>query len=113
LIAEYPALDATSLAALIARREVSAAEVLRTAISRIEAMNPELNAVAQTFFDRASSRPAAPGPFTGVPFLVKDNVLELEGTEISAVHGWFGGAKSTGSATLAQRHEAAGLVTLG
>jgi amidase len=113
LIAEYPALDATALAELIARREISAEEVLQTAIARIEALNPKLNAVAQSFFDRATSRPAASGPFSGVPFLVKDNVLELEGTKISEVHRWFGGAVSSSSATLAQRHESAGLVTLG
>jgi amidase len=109
-------LDATGLAALIRAGEVSAVEVLEAAIRRIEALNPGLNAIAQVFYDRARAQIAAglpDGPFTGVPFLVKDSVIELAGTPISGVHRWFGGAISETSATLAQRHAAAGLVTLG
>jgi amidase len=89
---------------------------LEAAIRRIEALNPGLNAIAQVFYDRARAQIAAglpDGPFTGVPFLVKDSVIELAGTPISGVHRWFGGAISETSATLAQRHAAAGLVTLG
>jgi amidase len=109
-------LDATGLAALIRAGEVSAVEVLEAAIRRIEALNPGLNAIAQVFYDRARAQIAEglpDGPFTGVPFLVKDSVIELAGTPISGVHRWFGGAISETSATLAQRHAAAGLVTLG
>jgi amidase len=116
LIAEYLTLDATALAALVARRDVSADEMLTSAIEQVERRNPVLNALAQTFFDRARAQVAATlpaGPFTGVPFLVKDSVIELAGTPISGVHQWFGGAMSTLSSTLAQRHAAAGLVTLG
>jgi len=116
LIALDSALDATALAALVARREVSADELLASAIERIEERNPELNVLAQTFYDRARAQIAAgvpAGPFAGVPFLVKDSVIELAGTPISGVHRWLGGAMSTVSSTLAQRHAAAGLITLG
>lgn len=109
-------LDATALAAVIRAKEVSAGEVLEAAVARIEACNPALNAIAQTFYDRARAQIAAglpDGPFTGVPFLVKDSVIELEGTPISGVHRWFGGAISETTSTLAKRHAAAGLVTLG
>jgi amidase len=109
-------LDATGLAALIRAGDISPAEVLDAAIRRIEERNPALNAVAQTFFDHARAQIAAglpDGPFTGVPFLVKDSVIELVGTPISGVHRWFGGAISETTSTLAKRHAAAGLVTLG
>jgi amidase len=109
-------LDATGLAALIHAGEISAVEVLDAAIGRIEARNPGLNAIAQVFYDRARKQIAAglpEGPFTGVPFLVKDSVIELAGTPISGVHRWFGGVVSETSSTLARRHAAAGLVTLG
>jgi amidase len=116
MIAEYTTLDATALAALVAQRAISADELLQCAIEHIEARNPTLNALAQTFYDHARAQIAATlpaGPFTGIPFLVKDSVIEIAGTPVSGVHRWFGGALSSISSTLAQRHAAAGLVTLG
>jgi amidase len=116
VIAADAALDATALAELVARRVVSPEELLASAMDRIERLNPGLNALAQPFYDRARAQIAAgvpAGPFAGVPFLVKDSVIELAGTPISGVHRWFGGAVSQASSTLAQRHAAAGLITLG
>ncbi len=116
MIAEYPTLDGTALAALVARREVSPDELLSSAIEQIERLNPTLNVLAQTLYDHATAQIAATlpnGPFTGVPFLVKDSVIEIAGTPISGVHHWFGGARSLATSTLARRHAAAGLVTLG
>jgi amidase len=109
-------LDATGLAAIIRAGEISPGQVLDAAIRRIEDRNPALNAIAQTFYDHARAQIAAglpDGPFTGVPFLVKDSVIELAGTPISGVHRWFGGAVSESTSTLAKRHAAAGLVILG
>ena len=42
---EYRRRDAVSLAGLIAKREVSANEVLETAITRAEQVNPAINAI--------------------------------------------------------------------
>ena len=42
---EYRRRDAVSLAGLIAKREVSANEVLETAIARAEQVNPAINAI--------------------------------------------------------------------
>jgi len=116
VIASLQARDATDLAALVARREVSARELLENTIAEIERLNPSFNFLAQSFYDRARAQIAAglpAGPFAGVPFLVKDSVIELTGTPVSGVHRWFGGAVSETSSTLAERHAAAGLVTLG
>ncbi len=72
-------LDATAQAALVRAGDASAAELVEAAISRIEKVNGELNAVIHPLFDRARAavRGGLPdGPFTGVPIVVKD----LDGT---------------------------------
>ena len=54
---DYLEHDAVGLAGLIARREVSAAEVLEAAVERLEAVNPSINAVIYT--DLAAARAEA------------------------------------------------------
>ncbi len=73
--AEYPTLDGLALARLIARKEISAAEVVESAIARAEALNPKLNAIVFADFDAARRQAAATtlsAPFHGVPTLLKD-----------------------------------------
>jgi len=74
--------DATALAELVRRGDASPAELLDEALTRIEALNPQLNAVIHVR-DRAreeATDPALPdGPFRGVPFLVKDCVAHTAG----------------------------------
>lgn len=111
MITEYRAWDATETAHQIARGAVSAREVRETALALIAAGNPSLGAVAQLY--ETPHGAGEGGPFAGVPFLVKDNVIAIEGRPISAVHRWFQGLRAPGTATLAARHAAAGLVTLG
>ena len=48
---EYENFDAVGLATLIADKEVSALEVVESAIARIESRNSALNAVIATLFD--------------------------------------------------------------
>lgn len=71
----YRNTDATGLAALVANKEISAEELLETALAQVAAINPELNAVVMLQEDTARSAIAAglpEGPFRGVPFLLKD-----------------------------------------
>src|SRR5215831_9077652 len=87
---EYARCDGLELADLVRRREVSAAEVAEAAIGRIEARNPEINAVVCRLYDQARSSIAAglpSGPFTGVPYLLKDLGAHYQGAVTS-----FGGA---------------------
>src|SRR3712207_5981000 len=67
-------LDATAQAELVRSGEVSPAELVESAIERIEALDPELNAVITPLFDKAREAAADPadGPFRGVPMLLKD-----------------------------------------
>jgi amidase len=65
-------MDATDLAELVRSGEASPAELIQTAIERIEALNGELNAVIHPLFEKALATEPADGPFRGVPFLLKD-----------------------------------------
>ncbi|MCK5886162.1 MAG: amidase, partial [Alcanivorax sp.] len=78
---EYRQFDAMGLAELVARGEVSAAELLDTAIARAEQVNPSLNALIIPLYEQARERAAAPlqGPLAGVPMLVKDLFQEMAG----------------------------------
>ena len=79
-------LDATAQAELVAREEVTPSELVDAAIERIEKVNPEVNAVVTTFYDKAREEAKAgpaKGPFTGVPNLVKD-LDNLKGTKATS-----------------------------
>ncbi|GLU32843.1 amidase family protein [Trinickia caryophylli] len=77
-------LSATDLAARIRRREVSAKEAAHSALRRLEAVNPAINAVVDhrpewvlrqaEDIDRAIARGDEPGPLAGVPVTVKINI---------------------------------------
>lgn len=73
---DYDDADATALADLVRRGEVSPRELVDAAIARAEARNPALNAIVHTQFERAraDADQAVRGrlPFPGVPFLLKD-----------------------------------------
>lgn len=113
---EYDDLDATTLAGHIAAGDFTPSEALEAAIARIEARNAPLNAVVTPLYERARARLSAlpDGPLRGVPFLVKDLVLQLEGTLTTGSTRLLAAAEpSTFSSVLAQRYEAAGLVICG
>ena len=65
---EYRRHDATALAGLIAKGEVSAKEVLETAIARAEQVNPAINAIVHKQYEQARTAVAAGlpgGPLEG------------------------------------------------
>ena len=73
--ADYDSHDALGLADLVRRGEVSRTQLVEECISRIERLNPRLNAVVFELFERARLRARegrGDGPFAGVPFLIKD-----------------------------------------
>jgi hypothetical protein len=79
---EISLLDATAQADLVRTGEVSAKELVEAAIDRIEALNPTLNAVISTTYDEALTRAAGglSGRLAGVPYLLKDLLIERAGT---------------------------------
>jgi amidase len=72
-------LDATAQAALVRSGEVSPTELVQAAVDRAKAVNGDLNAIIHPRYDDAVAEAGgelADGPFTGVPFVLKD----LDGT---------------------------------
>jgi amidase len=112
---ELSLLDATAQAELVRTGQVSAAELVTAAIERVEALNPELNAVVTPVFDQAveSARAGPAGPFAGVPYLLKDLACEMEGVRFTEGSRFLAGNMSTFDAELVVRLRRAGLVILG
>jgi amidase len=84
---ELARLDASAQAELVARGEVSPAELVDAAIARIEQRNPELGAVITPLYDEARQAAAGElpdGPFRGVPFLMKDIGASVAGAPFHA-----------------------------
>ena len=71
---EYALRDATDLAALIARGEVSISEVTASARAAIDRVNPTVKAIIELYEDRFRDpeQGLKDGPLRGVPFLIKD-----------------------------------------
>ncbi len=83
---EYRQYDALGLADLVRRGEVSPSELVEEAIERIEAHNPHINAVVGKIYEDARSAAAGDlpqGPFSGVPFLLKDLVAAYAGAPLT------------------------------
>src|SRR4029077_8520858 len=109
-------LDATAQAALVREGELTAADLLESAITRIERLNPRLNAVVTPAFDQARAavaRGVPDGPFHGVPFLLKDLVVEAAGVRFCEGSRFLADNISTVDSELVVRHRRAGLVILG
>src|SRR3954447_3492785 len=75
-LAEYASQDGLGLAELVRRKEVTSAELCGLALEAIEMLNPQLNAIIETFPDRAETGGGQVGAFAGVPLLVKDFPVE-------------------------------------
>ena len=113
-------LDATALADLVRRGEVTAVELVEAAIERIERLNPALNAVITRMDDQARAAAAAHGaankaaPFAGVPFLLKDLIAEYAGVAIAEGSRFLHGrCVSTHDSELVVRLKRAGAVIAG
>lgn len=115
-VSEYARLDATAMADLVRRREVSAGDLLESALARIDRLNPRLNAVVHRLedFARAAIRDGLPdGPFVGVPLLVKDLDGEVAGTPYQAGSLALRGHVSRKDTENARRWRATGAVICG
>lgn len=113
---EYEGFDATGLATLITKGETNATELLEAALSRAEAVNPTLNAVTlvQEQTARNMINNGLPkGPFTGVPFLLKD--LGAEAIDFPSHNGsqLFSNTVYGYDSAIYKRIQATGVVTFG
>ena len=112
-------LDATAQAELVTSGQATPSELVDAALARIDAVNPQINAVIHRLDEKAvtaAADPALPdGPFRGVPFLVKDAVCHTAGDPFHCgmrflkERGWTADSDSY----LAQKLRQAGFVFVG
>jgi amidase len=86
IFSDYDRYDGLGLAELVRRGEVSAEELLDTALACLAEVNPKINAVNTPMEARARAQLASgigDGPFAGVPFLIKDLLSAVKGVPMS------------------------------
>jgi amidase len=108
--------DATALADLVRRRQVHPLELVDAAIERAERLNPALNAIVTPLYERARelARGELPqGPFTGVPFLLKDLLAETSGVRHTEGSAFLRDYVSDHDQELVVRQRRAGLIVIG
>jgi amidase len=113
--ADYRRHDAVGLAELVAGGEVSAAELLTTAIARADQVNGRINAIVRPMHDIARQRAAGPlsGPLAGVPFLVKDLNQDYAGVPTGSGSRSLRDVVAIEHSAVVTRWLAAGLVIFG
>ena len=116
MIGDLGARDAVELATMVARGEVTPSELLDAALLAVEQRNPAINAVVLMQEDtarKAIARGLPPGPFRGVPFLLKD--VGCEAMDFPSHNGsrLFANTVYRGNSAIFDRMRATGLVTFG
>lgn len=115
--ADYEQYDALGLADLVRRGKVTPTDLLESAIERVEARNPTVNAVIMPLYDhgrRAIASGLPDGPFRGVPFLLKDLGAPLTGERMTRGSRFFADTPpSTFDSEHVARLKRAGLVIFG
>jgi len=109
-LSEYADYDGLGLAQLIADKQVSAAELADCARRAVAQKNPALNAVLSTVENQAY---AEDGPFKGVPFLIKELIVQAEGALSRAGCRATPEVPAAGDSNLMQRFRQAGLQLVG
>ncbi|MBM3517369.1 MAG: amidase [Alphaproteobacteria bacterium] len=113
---EYESFDGLGLAELVRTRQVKPEELLDAAIERVEARNPKLNAVVNKLYDygRAAIAAGLPeGPFTGVPYLIKEIASQIGGVPTTRGSRFFADVVPPADSEHVKRLKRAGLVIFG
>ena len=113
---DYAQYDGLGLAELVHKKKVSAGELVEEAISRIEMHNQKLNAVVYKLYDRAREKAKTKlpdGPFKGVPFLIKDLHVTIEGLPTSHGNKLWKDVPVKVTTEIVKRWEASGAIVVG
>jgi fatty acid amide hydrolase len=121
-VAEITNQSATALARQIAAGELSAVEVVKAHLRRIEDVNPRLNALIVPLFDQARADAQAAdaardrgeplGPLHGVPVTIKE-MFDVTGTPSTLGIPAWADRRATADAPLVARLRKAGAIVLG
>ena len=112
---EYGNYDGMGLAELVRKKQVTPRELLDEAIARTARVDPQINAVVVKHYDYAQrqiDKGLPDGPFTGVPFLLKDLDI-LEGTRTTFGAGIYKDDVADHTGTLARRFLNTGVTIFG
>ena len=110
---EYSRLDGLQMAQLVRNGDITANELLDCALNRADTVNPTINAIVDTFGDRARDAIAKglpAGPWTGVPLAVKDVSFSMAGELSECGSRLFASHRRRRDSTVIQRYRKAGLV---
>ena len=113
---DYDNHDGLGLAALVRKKEVKPSELVEEAISRIEKLNPQLNAVIHRMYDlaqKAAEGNLPDGPFSGVPFLLKDLMADYAGVPTRKGSRFHNDFVPDHDSEMVRRFKAAGVIILG
>jgi amidase len=111
----FSSLDAIEQAELVRKRKVKPIELVDAAIERIERINPAINAVVTPMFEqaRAAAKKVSRGPFSGVPFLLKDTGASYAGVRMTRGSAFMRNYIPDHDSELVTRLKRSGLIMLG
>ena len=113
---DYERYDGLALAELVRKRQVSAHELLEMAMQRVEQRNPATNAIVIPMYHEAETTISAglpAGPFTGVPYVLKDLSALYAGAITSSGSNAFRNLVADHDSEVVTRLKRAGLVIFG
>ncbi len=107
----------TELAGLVARGEVTAAELVQASLDRIAALDADVNAFVDVFAEDALAEAAAigpgdPRPFAGIPIAIKNN-RPVAGRRLTVGSSFFGDFVAPVDHNVVARLRRAGFVIVG
>jgi len=118
-ISDYARYDGCGLAELVARGDVTPAELVEEAIRRAETLNPGINAIVHPMYEIARARAVElargqrTSPLYGVPFLLKDILGDHAGVPTTGGSRFLGSQPAPFDATIVARWKHAGLLPVG
>ncbi|KKE78934.1 amidase [Oceanobacillus caeni] len=116
-IETFLSLDATEMATLIQKKEVSAKELMEMAFERLEEVQPILNVATHTRKEKAlkeaESLSIENAPFNGVPILMKNISQSIEGEPLTAGSELLQGIISTNESYFVKKFRDAGFRFMG
>jgi amidase len=113
---EYDKYDGLGLAELVRKKEVKPSQLVEEAISRIERLNPQLNAVIHKMYDLAQKTAEGDLPdgfFRGVPILLKDLMADYAGVPTRKGSRFHNNFVPDHDSEIVRRFKAAGVIVLG
>jgi amidase len=117
LVQLYTESDGLRLGELVRSGKVRADELVETALTVIDRLNPKLNAVVHRLEEMARAQIAAgvrmDAPFAGVPYLLKELASMWEGAPLTNSCAWLAQMRAPADSEAVRRTKAAGFVLVG